>query len=86
MVENLNRAGVNDSMIWLRQVAAFVDKREMVEVKHSLNVRRQRLREQMKENEETRQNSFVCVKGILTEHPELKDQARDVLTAYHIAV
>lgn len=86
LIANLKRAGVKDSAVWLRQVSAFVDKREMVEVKHSLNVRRQRLRDQMKENEETRQNSFVCVKGILTEHPELKEQAREVLTAYHLAV
>ncbi len=86
IISNLQRAGVNDCMVWLQQVVAFVDKREMVEVKHSLNVRRQRLREQMQQNEETRQNSLVCVKAILTEHPELKGQAREVLTAYHIAV
>lgn len=86
IISNLQRAGVNDCMVWLQQVIAFVDKREMVEVKHSLNVRRQRLREQMQQNEETRQNSLVCVKAILTEHPELKGQAREVLTAYHIAV
>lgn len=86
LIANLQKANVYDCMIWLQQVIALVDKREMVEVKHSLNVRRQRLREQMKQNEEARQNSFVCVKGILTEHPELKDQAREVLTAYHIAV
>ena len=86
IISNLQRAGVNDCMVWLQQVVAFVDKREMVEVKHSLNVRRQRLREQMQQNEETRQNSLVWVKAILTEHPELKGQAREVLTAYHIAV
>ena len=86
IISNLQRAGVNDCIVWLQQVVAFVDKREMVEVKHSLNVRRQRLREQMQQNEETRQNSLVCVKAILTEHPELKGQAREVLTAYHIAV
>jgi hypothetical protein len=84
LIANLKVAGVSDCFIWLQQVIALVDKREMVEVKHSLNVRRQRLREQMKNNEEARQNSLVCVKGILTEYPELKEQAREVLTAYHI--
>lgn len=86
IVTNLTQAGLADPEIWLKQVAALVDKREMVEVKHSLNVRRQRLRDQMKQNEENRQNSIVCVKSILTENPELKDQAREVLTSYHIAV
>lgn len=82
----LQQAGVRDAEIWLQQIPALLDNREMVEVKHSLNVRRQKLREQMKQNEEARQNSFVCVKGILTEHPELKEQAREVLVSYHIAV
>ncbi len=86
LIANLQQANVYDCMIWLQQVIALVDKREMVEVKHSLNVRRKRLRNQMKQNEEARQNSFVCVKGILTEHPELKEQAREALTSYHIAV
>lgn len=86
LVGNLTQAGLADPTIWLKQLAALIDKREMVEVKHSLNVRRQRLRNQMKQNEENRQNSIVCVKSILTENPELKDQAREVLTSYHIAV
>ena len=77
---------MRDAEIWLQQIPALLDNREMVEVKHSLIVRRQKLREQMKQNEEARQNSFVCVKGILTEHPELKEQAREVLVSYHIAV
>lgn len=86
MVSLLVQAGLADPEIWLQQVPALVDQREMVEVKHSLNVRRQKLRERMKKNEDNKQNSLVCVKGILTEHPELKDQAREVLTSYHIAV
>ncbi len=86
LVSNLRQAGLEDPEIWLKQVPALLDKREMVEVKHALNVRRQRLRERMKQNEESRQNSLVCVKGILTEHPELKEQAREVLVSYHIAV
>ena len=86
LLDILQDAGVRDADIWLKQLAALVDKREMVEVKHSLNVRRQKLREGMKSNEEQRQNSFTCVKGILTEYPELKEQAKEVLTSYHIAV
>ena len=86
LLDLLRKAGVRDAEIWLKQLMALVDKREMVEVKHSLNVRRQKLREGMKNNEDQRQNSFTCVKGILTEYPELKEQAKEVLTSYHIAV
>lgn len=86
LLDILQRAGVRDTQIWLKQLDALLDKREMVEVKHSLNVRRQKLREGMQKNEDTRQNSFTCVKGILTEYPELKEQAKEVLVSYHIAV
>ncbi|MDE7367450.1 MAG: hypothetical protein K2N24_08860 [Lachnospiraceae bacterium] len=86
LVSLLVQAGLADPEIWLQQVPALVDQREMVEVKHALNIRRQKLRDRMKKNEDQKQNSLVCVKGILTGHPELKDQAREVLTSYHIAV
>ena len=39
LLDILQDAGVRDADIWLKQLAALVDKREMVEVKHSLNVR-----------------------------------------------
>lgn len=86
LLEILHKAGVRDTQIWLKQLDALLDKREMVEVKHSLNVRRQKLREGMQSNEDARQNSFTCVKGILTEYPELKEQVKEVLVSYHIAV
>ena len=42
--------GVKDPDIWTKQFLALIDNREMVEVKHSLNVRRQKLREQIAYN------------------------------------
>lgn len=86
LLASLRQAGLEDPEIWLKQIPALLDKREMVEVKHALNVRRQKLRERMQQNEESKQNSLICVKSILTEHPELKEQAREVLISYHIAV
>lgn len=86
LVALLKQADLADPEIWLQQVPALVDQREMVEVKHALNIRRQKLRDRMKKNEDQKQNSLLCVKGILTGHPELKEQAREVLTSYHIAV
>ena len=45
IIRELRRVGVTDAGIWVMQPQALIDKNEMVEVRHSLNVRRQKLRE-----------------------------------------
>lgn len=47
----LKRYQLRDPARWLRQAAAIVDRREMVELRHGLNERRQALREQMEYNQ-----------------------------------
>lgn len=76
--------GVKDPDIWIKQSAALMDNREMVEVKHSLNVRRQKLREQIAYNEELRLSGLKDIKELLKANPELRDQVRRELELYHI--
>lgn len=76
--------GVKDPDIWAKQSAALIDSREMVEVKHSLNVRRQKLREQIAYNEELRLNGLKDIKKMLKENPELRAQVKKELEVYHI--
>lgn len=78
--------GIKDPDIWTKQSAALVDSREMVEVKHSLNVRRQKLREQIAYNEELRLNGLKAVKELLKTNPELRAQVKRELEVYHISV
>lgn len=47
LIKLLTQAGLKDPHIWIYQAQALVDKREMVEVRHSLNTSRQKLRTQM---------------------------------------
>lgn len=86
--ENLTKLlfayGVKDPDIWVKQSAALMDNREMVEVKHSLNVRRQKLREQIAYNEELRLSGLKDIKEMLKANPELRDQVRRELEMYHI--
>lgn len=44
LVKQLKRYRLYDSQVWMNQSSALVDNREMVEVKHNLLVRRQKLR------------------------------------------
>ena len=47
LIKLLTQAGLKDPHIWIYQAHALVDKREMVEVRHTLNTSRQKLRTQM---------------------------------------
>ncbi len=77
-------SGVKDPDIWTKQSAALIDEREMVEVKHSLNVRRQKLREQIAYNEELRLNGLKDIREMLKVNPDLREQVKRELEIYHI--
>lgn len=76
--------GVKDPDIWVKQSMALMDSREMVEVKHSLNVRRQKLREQIAYNEQLRLTGLKDIREMLKANPDLRDQVRKELELYHI--
>lgn len=76
--------GIKDPDIWTKQSAALIDNREMVEVKHSLNVRRQKLREQIAYNEELRLSGLKDIREMLKVNPELREQVKRELEIYHI--
>ena len=76
--------GVKDPDIWVKQTPALIDPREMVEVKHSLNVRRQKLREQIAYNENLRVTGLKDIEDLLRRDPDLRDQVKRELDAYNI--
>lgn len=78
--------GVKDPDIWTKQSLALIDSREMVEVKHSLNVRRQKLREQIAYNEELRLSGLKDIREMLKANPELREQVKRELDMYHVHV
>lgn len=50
LVAELKKMGVKDAEIWCSQVQAIIEPKEMVEVRHDLNMRRQKLRSQIDYN------------------------------------
>ena len=50
LIAVLKQIGVRDREIWFSQAKALVEPAEMVEVRHGLNIRRQKLREQLDYN------------------------------------
>lgn len=84
LVDELNRVGVADAEIWIYQPLAILDNREMVEIRHRLNLRRQKLRDRidasMKQNEE----SLELINSIIKVKPQYKNETRRLLKEYGI--
>lgn len=82
LVTLLREQGLKESEIWTGQVLAIVDSREMVEIRHKLNARRQILRERIEYNESVRAD---CVRGIdqlVSEQPESRDEILKIVEKY----
>lgn len=79
LIHILRKYRVEDPMIWLHQSAALLDKREMVEMRHNLIIRRQSLRRRMDYNKEVMAGKAQTeIKELVENHPEY---AREVLGA-----
>ena len=75
----LRKHHVEDPMIWLHQTAALLDKKEMVEMRHNLIIRRQSLRRRMDYNKEVMAGKAQSeIRELVENHPEY---AREVLGA-----
>jgi hypothetical protein len=84
LVKVLQNVGVHDADIWINQPEAIIDPREMVEVTHGLNVRRQNLREEMEVDEDMIDLATSNIRERLKKHPEEIVIARQILEPYRI--
>ncbi len=74
----LRRYQVKDPMIWLHQTAALLDKKEMVEIRHNLIIRRQSLRKRMDYNKELIAGKAQAeIKDLVETYPKY---AKEILT------
>ncbi len=84
LIKVLQNVGVHDADIWINQPEAIIDPREMVEVTHGLNVRRQNLREEMEVDEDMIDLATSNIRDRLKKHPEEIVIARQILEPYRI--
>ncbi|MBR6229855.1 MAG: hypothetical protein IKQ97_08980 [Eubacterium sp.] len=75
LIEALRKLGVRDREIWFSQAKALIDPSEMVEVRHELNQRRGKLREQLDYNT-----------GVMTECLNEMDRIRSKKSEYEADV
>lgn len=73
----LNSEGIHDTNVWSSQVVAIIESREMVEVRHKLNVRRGKLREQIAYNDEMFSQSAGLLAVLMADRPEYERLVRE---------
>lgn len=83
LLHTLRRYQVKDPVIWLHQTAALLDKKEMVEVRHNLIIRRQSLRRRMDYNKEViagkAQNE---IKDLVEKYPKYAGEIMQMVDQY----
>ena len=69
--------------IWLSQTLAIIDPKEMVEVRHALNIRRQKLRERMAENDEAKASMLAGIDRIIAQTPSAERDIIAIVQSYY---
>lgn len=78
----LKELGVKDADIWISRCEAIVDSREMVEIRHELNQRRQMLRERIENNEKLKEGIISQLDAMINAHPEIKGELLGIIREY----
>lgn len=76
LIEMLKEEGVNDTNVWTSQVIALVECKEMVEVRHKLNVRRGKLREQIAYNDDKYDACSELLGLIIKDKPQYENMIK----------
>lgn len=84
ILRELRRCGVADPGIWVLQPQALLDEKEMVEVRHSLNTRRQKLREHIDYNVKQKERNEAAILDFVREHPEYVQEVKDLISRYNL--
>lgn len=75
----LKKYRLYDARVWLSQISALVDKKEMVEVKHNLIVRRQKLRSRIEYNTQNIQQRRMEIDKLLKKKNIYTPEIREII-------
>ena len=74
MVQTLKSNGIQDAAVWTYQPEALMDPKEMVEVRHRLNVRRQKLRQRIDYNNNQEETARKSLRTFRERHKEFDSE------------
>ncbi|MBQ9991007.1 MAG: hypothetical protein IJP31_08720 [Lachnospiraceae bacterium] len=82
LIKVLKRYQLHDPEVWLHQTQALLDKKEMVEIRHNLIERRQKLRTQMEYNKRLATEAQQEIKKTMEYYPQHKHEIMDIVNRY----
>lgn len=82
LVNELRKYNVKDPGIWIHQAEALYNPKEMVEIRHGLIVRRQKLRSQMEYNKAIANHASQEVKDLVEEYPQYAKEILQIVSEY----
>ena len=82
LISILRRYQLHDPDIWIHQTAALLEPKEMVEIRHGLVDRRQKLRTQMDYNKRLATEAQKEIKGVIENYPQYKDEILQMVERY----
>ena len=81
LVRALNQYQLYDAQVWITQAAALIDPKEMVEVKHGLILRRQKLRDRIEYNVTEMKNQREEALKLSVKAGNMKPQIDEIINA-----
>jgi len=84
LIKELKKFGVADAEVWIFQPLAIIDSKEMVEVRHRLNERRQKLRERIDLNMKQIEEAQNEIKAIMEKYPDIAYEGDKLMKKYKI--
>ena len=83
LLHELRRYQVKDPMVWLHQIEALLDRKEMIEIRHSLIIRRQSLRRRMDYNKEVIAGKAQAeIKDLVEKYPKYAKEILGIVGQY----
>lgn len=82
LAATLRQYRIKDPDIWTHQCQALIDRREMVEVRHALIARRQKLREQIEYNQNVVKTSKLKIEKVKERVPQYAKEINQLVNQY----
>ena len=82
LISVLKRYQLHDPEIWLHQTEALLDPKEMVEIRHGLIDRRQKLRVQMEYNKRLATEAQKEIRNTMKDYPQYRQEILDMVERY----
>ena len=82
LIVQLSHYRVSEPSRWVNQISALLDKREMVEIRHDLIIRRQSLRKQMDYNNDVAESAHAEIMDVVQQYPEFAQEILGMVNRY----